>query len=278
MVSTHPLAADVLAPSNNVLVYIGTGRYLAQADLTDSATQSIYAIWDNPADTSTIAKGSLLQQSITEESTNLVSSWRTTSTNSINWSTHRGWYLNLLSPNYVSGTPSERVIVSPRIVDATTDQEYRTAAGRKYWRVIFATSISEDDPCSSGGTSWIMELDLHSGARPQRAVLDYNGDGVISNRDYKGATDTNNDGIISNSEAAAGAVQSGTFLGDMVVGEISLLAYAPPDDGSTSDEDASKGKLYKQFGQITGSLKSLPNGGVGSSVTTSPRVFWRQIY
>ncbi|MFS8609890.1 MAG: hypothetical protein LOD94_18155, partial [Gammaproteobacteria bacterium] len=48
----------------------------------------------------------------------------------------------------------------------------------------FTTLIPTEDPCSFGGSSWLMELDVFTGARVVHPVLDLDGDGVMD--DYSG--------------------------------------------------------------------------------------------
>jgi type IV pilus assembly protein PilY1 len=285
-VSTHPLAPDVLAPSSSVLVYFGTGSYLTAADLTDADTQGIYAIWDNPADTSTVTKGQLLRQSFNPAITQTDGSlWRESSNDSIDWPTHRGWYVNLLAETTSPSGPSERIITSAKLIDANTGASYKTTYGKSLWRAIFTTAISKDDPCSSGGESWLMEFDLHSGGRPQAPVLDYSRDGKVTNRDSRGASDTNSDGKIDSDEAKLGTPMTGTKLLDMVVSDLEIIQYVPtetPDD-EKDPEDPSKGALYKMASGVGGGLETAggaqegTEGAAGAS-PTPVRVFWRQIY
>jgi type IV pilus assembly protein PilY1 len=51
-------------------------------------------------------------------------------------------------------------------------------------RVVFTTLIPDPDPCNSGGTSWLMEMDALSGARMQLTPFDNNRDGQFSNSDF----------------------------------------------------------------------------------------------
>jgi type IV pilus assembly protein PilY1 len=44
--------------------------------------------------------------------------------------------------------------------------------------------IANPNPCESGGASWLMELDMYSGARLPSTPFDLNGDGVFDEQDY----------------------------------------------------------------------------------------------
>jgi type IV pilus assembly protein PilY1 len=91
---------------------------------------------------------------------------RVTSQNNTNWSTHRGWFMDLVSP--VNDEEGERVVSMPLLRDD---------------RVIFPTLIPSATPCEFGGTSWLMELDAVSGFRLDQPPLDITEDGDIDNED-----------------------------------------------------------------------------------------------
>ncbi len=58
-------------------------------------------------------------------------------------------------------------------------------------RVIFTTIIPNDDPCTDGGTSWLMELDAVSGGRLDYTPLDLNDDSLFDSQDYITLKDEN---------------------------------------------------------------------------------------
>jgi type IV pilus assembly protein PilY1 len=95
------------------------------------------------------------------------------STNTINWASKDGWYLNLVPP---SGTATgERVLSVPLL---------------RFGRVIFNTSIPSADPCVLGGTGWLMELDAATGGNLPYSALDMNNDGLFDSADYVTYTDS----------------------------------------------------------------------------------------
>ena len=51
-------------------------------------------------------------------------------------------------------------------------------------RVIFTTLIPYTDPCSTGGTSWLMEIDALTGSRLEESPFDNNRDGQFSDEDF----------------------------------------------------------------------------------------------
>lgn len=161
-------------PSGGLMVYFGTGKYFENSDNVVGASpqiQSFYGIWDKSCNTGNCAdmtggritstNRSLLQvQSITHEVTDTNADYRVTTTNTVDWTAKRGWYMNLVPP---SGTAQgERAVSLPLL-----------RAGR----IIFPTVIPSTDPCLAGGNSWLMELDAFSGGRLNYAVFDKNDDG-----------------------------------------------------------------------------------------------------
>ena len=87
----------------------------------------------------------------------------------------RGWYLNLKSPAAAGGYKGERQVSNTTV-----------RAGK----VIFTTLIPDDDPCGSGGASWLMELDALSGGRLKTSPFDVNNDGKFDEKDMVTPTGT----------------------------------------------------------------------------------------
>jgi type IV pilus assembly protein PilY1 len=84
----------------------------------------------------------------------------------VNYTTSRGWYLDLQSPTL--GAQGERVVSLPILRNN---------------RVIFPTLIPSANPCEFGGSSWIMELDAVNGMRLEQPPLDITEDGHIDAND-----------------------------------------------------------------------------------------------
>ena len=154
------------------MVLFGTGKYIETTDKVVSQsnqnTQTYYGIVDrnSHADTDIISFSNLTQQQITAEPTVTAGgktfTFRTTTANAVGTS---GWYLNLLSP---SGFKGERQVSNTAV-----------RAGR----VIFTTLVPDTDPCSDGGTSFLMELDALTGSRLAQTPFDVNRDGVFDSND-----------------------------------------------------------------------------------------------
>jgi type IV pilus assembly protein PilY1 len=159
-------------PNGGVMVYVGTGRYFVDGDNIVSATpqkQSFYGVRDignSGSDYVSNSRDGLTAQTIQYEVTSGTVDYRINSTNTVDYSTKRGWYLDLESPT--NGLEGERVI-SPALL--------------RFDRVIFTTAIPSSDACDFGGSGWLMELDAISGSNLSYAVIDINGDGVITDAD-----------------------------------------------------------------------------------------------
>ncbi len=155
------------------LVYFGTGKHLETTDNNGAAggRQSFYAIWDDGATVS--GRSALLSQSITHEiaagATGNPFNFdvRVTTNTAINWSSHKGWYVDLVSPGDVE--QGERQVTAPILRNN---------------RIIFTTTIPSDDPCLPGGKSWLMEMDATSGSRLTFSPFDLNGDRQFSSADF----------------------------------------------------------------------------------------------
>ncbi len=160
-------------PGNrDLMVYFGTGRYLQHSDLANSEMQSFYGIIDRG--TAIGGRGTLLQQQITFQGVHSGYELRS-STNHFLLAQHDGWYMDLIDP--AAAEPGERVVSTPILRNR---------------RIIFTTLIPASGACSSGGSSWLMELDAWSGSRlqdpspydlGQNPVTDLNGDGTIDDAD-----------------------------------------------------------------------------------------------
>jgi type IV pilus assembly protein PilY1 len=146
-------------PSGGLIVLFGTGRYLANSDVTSQEQQAFYGIRDDGTWTSTATVTNLQQQSFRYQGDISGRAVRSVSRNTVDWGTQRGWYLNLLRD---SGEPSERVVNTSLVVRNM---------------VIFSSIIPSDDECDPGGTSWLNVLDVNTGGEFNHTLFDLDGDG-----------------------------------------------------------------------------------------------------
>lgn len=190
-------------PYGGVMVYFGTGKYFETGDNLvgfNPPLQRFYAIRDNgePVD----AGSDLQEQTILAETIEFGVKLRITSENPVDWTTQKGWYLNLLHP--VLGKQGERV-VSPAIL--------------RYGRVIFTTLVPVSDPCKFGGDSWLMELDAITGARLVKTPFDLNRDDRFDQGDNVNIGDLDLDGnddvvTVSGKQSIEGGISTSPAIFD----------------------------------------------------------------
>lgn len=216
-------APDVVLRGGFQIVFFGTGKYYEAGDIANLDIQSFYGVYDynwtgNPNNTQKANEGMLIRDNLTALTLSEVvlgsNIWRVTTNNTVG---ANGWYVDL--------TPGERVITDP------------IARSRK---IIFTTFIPDTDPCGYGGTSWLMELNMDTGATPPRPVLDVNGDGMVA------ANDTVNSG-------GKQVPPSGMSLG-------AGLASAPAIVGGADNSGLEYKYITKSSGEL---MKVLEAGGAG---------------
>jgi type IV pilus assembly protein PilY1 len=135
-VTTAPELGNV---SGTRYVYVGTGEYLGDPDVTNKQTQTMYGLIDDLSTTISPLRSNLVQQTILPTST---STQRLISKNAL--TTQRGWYLDLPSAT------GERANTDPVLVLGT---------------LIFTTNIPGTDACTPGGSSWLYALNYQNGGQ-----------------------------------------------------------------------------------------------------------------
>ncbi|QKX17358.1 pilus assembly protein [Microbulbifer sp. YPW1] len=138
----QPITATPTLGLNNqmdgaIMVYFGTGSYISSTDnAVGDVINSFYALADQDAEIS--GRSALMEKSIATQENgkrvvqdNEATSW---------WGNKKGWYLDLSFGGSVTG---ERITSKPLLI---------------YDRLLFPTLITSSDPCSFGGSGWLMEL------------------------------------------------------------------------------------------------------------------------
>ncbi len=155
--------SSTLANDPNILIILGTGQYLTDADPTSTNQQSIYGIWD--AGVSDITVSNLVEQTLESFST---STQRVMTNNTVNYDVNNpsngdlGWYFDLPDTG-------ERILIDPVV---------------RLEQVFIATSVPSSQKCDDGGGSgWIMILDAENGGEPSQGGFDLNSDGVFDGND-----------------------------------------------------------------------------------------------
>ena len=141
-VTTRP-EVGVIPQASTPAVFVATGKYLGTNDPGNSQGQTVYAIKSNLSTTlSNPRGGALVSQTIGADQTVSGGVIRTiTSSNSVDWATNSGWYVDLP----LSG---ERVNVDPTLQIGT---------------LIVASNIPETSSCTVGGFSYLNFFDYTSG-------------------------------------------------------------------------------------------------------------------
>lgn len=156
-------------PAGGHLILFGTGRYLASSDVSDTAKQSYYGIWDNGTFTSTAHRSDLQAQTFDFQDEAFSQTVRSVSNNTVDWAGgRRGWYLDLVDGIGSGSLVGERVVSTSVII--------RDA-------VIFSSIIPGTNPCEPGGTSWLFVLKLDTGGQFPFSIFDLNDDGNFNEDD-----------------------------------------------------------------------------------------------
>ncbi len=142
-VTNHPIYGQ--------LVLFGTGKIFTAADLTDASTQGLYAIRDTgvaPTSSNLLVQTLSADQSLSGETV------RTITNNSIDWTVHTGWKIEL--------TGGSRLITHPVL-----------RAGR------LQTTIT--NPVTSN--NYLLEPSFLNGGAPKSTIFDVNKDGALTAAD-----------------------------------------------------------------------------------------------
>ncbi len=170
-ITTRPAVGKHPENLNGFVVYFGTGKYLELTDIstTGATTQAFYGIWDKDVQGAFVQESDLVLQTFISTSTPLTvtdpngqqRTARVTTDNPIDWKKQRGFRLDL-------SAPGERQV---------SDAVLRNG------RIIFSTLIPNDQPCSFGGTSFVVALDVNGGKRLAAPFFDLNKDKLFDDQD-----------------------------------------------------------------------------------------------
>jgi type IV pilus assembly protein PilY1 len=200
-------------PDGGAVILFGTGKYLeAGTDPGSVSQQTFYGIRDNGAAVATqTGRGNLQRQTVHLQVTNdatVQSNLRSSTQNAIDWTTMKGWYMDLISTGTV---PSERVIFDPKLFGSI---------------LYFPTAIPSGDVCAFGGTAWDYFLDAVTGS--SLTFSPFLGVGKINTGDTSVPM-----AFASSRESRVGLSPTGTIIG---TGRGSGLLFktgtgGPPDSG-----------------------------------------------
>lgn len=228
-------AAPTLLPKpggkpNELVVAFGTGSYFRVTDSGDNQTQSLYGIFDDGS-SSGIGRDSLLEQTISQQkSSNYTIGKGTNSTteavdirvlsNNTLGGLDKGWYIDL---NKVSG---ERVISRASF-----------PSGYPVKRVRFSTLIPDNNDCGGGRDGYLMDIDLLTGGKTDKAVFDLNRDGKFNGLDSSDSNIVNGiKGVVSGEEIRVVLDNKTDLYVESVIVDLPS-DYTGPVDPSTDGSD-----------------------------------------
>ncbi|MGL4574137.1 MAG: hypothetical protein ACRCV9_05025, partial [Burkholderiaceae bacterium] len=175
-ITTAPIITS--HPEGGSFLVFGTGQFVTVADKSSVAVESVYGIWEKPgAAAATITAAQLDSRALSGTSVNDNDTLsndrvRTLSTTNVDYTTKRGWKMDLL----VDG---ERVIFNPIMRG----------------RVAFISTFvpKEGQVCTIGGNSGaLLAFDAINGKPTVRGPsIDINNDGKFDSLDYAQGASTN---------------------------------------------------------------------------------------
>lgn len=178
-----PLATTIpVGPTAGYVVVAGTGKFFELSDITTTAQQSLYSIWDPlefgvtaPAGTHLDMsvpsdKAKLVEQTIGSSVTTTVNTFSTVSSNTVSYTTtppKRGCFLNFAGTGQRMVYPIDILANRLAIVDT-----------------ISPSNVSLD-PCvnENGGSASVYILDALTCGATSKPLLDTNGDGNVDESD-----------------------------------------------------------------------------------------------
>ncbi len=166
----QPITAAPMVGKDNstgqTWIFVGTGQYLNDTDLSNEAEQTWYGLKDTG---STIAgRGSLVERDIVAEPTLAGRTVRVIEEGAASeLASSDGWYIDLVSP--VVGAEGERMVVPNRFQG----------------KALIGTSRVplSGDACSPSGKGFVMAINPFSGARLDATFFDASNDGLFNESD-----------------------------------------------------------------------------------------------
>jgi type IV pilus assembly protein PilY1 len=127
-------------------VAVATGRYLGTGDVTDTTQQSVYLLKDSL--TATGLGVVRTNSNVVKHTLSIDGTTARTTTEAVNWETQSGWWFDL--PN--------------------TGERVATNMGLQGNTLTVASAVPRGDACSSGGSSWLYDINLVTGLGDSGAI------------------------------------------------------------------------------------------------------------
>lgn len=205
----------------NLLVFFGTGQYIEEADKTTTDVMTYYGVSDDNFSISDDSSTAKTRADLTSKMMLTFDDVRAITGDAINWTSTDGWYIDLVE--YTSST------------DTTADELGERVIANSYITsgiLIFTTAIpntDSDDVCVSNSESWLMAIDIDTGAAATYTVFDVDGDG-----------DIDEDDVVELSEDESVNSAGIKLDGSMVTSDAAILSdvvYTNDEDGNVNEED-----------------------------------------
>jgi type IV pilus assembly protein PilY1 len=150
-------APELTMVSNMRMVFVGTGEYLGGTDIpgtvganaSASQTQTMYGL----RDTLTAALPEPLRPNLQQQTITTSGGKRTLSSNSVDYATKKGWYIDLPSTG-------ERLTTDPAIALSA---------------LVFTTNIPSSTVCQPGGSSWEYFINVKTGGLVDNSLVTWSG-------------------------------------------------------------------------------------------------------
>ena len=150
-ITTTPILGTV---SSKRVIFVGTGKYLEQSDLSTTQVQSLYAIKDDSATTTlvnprahTTTTPKMVRQTITQPTA--ASSNRTGTSNAVDFGVDLGWFIDFPDTSDASPYAAERQNVDGKLSLGT---------------LIIPTLVPSSSVCSPGGFGWLNYFNYADGS------------------------------------------------------------------------------------------------------------------
>ncbi len=192
---TKPITAQpaaIIHPSGGNVITFGTGKLFEATDATTTTTQTLYGVWDSVAFGSSttptgitqtgtttlvlqtisapITAGFTVSTSPTGVTSTASVNFFTVSPNSVDFTTKRGWYINLPNSGQRNVYPMRELFSGSGLIQADT----------------LSTAGISQDPCiqASSGRAWYYVIDGLTGGGPPTFGLDTNADNKVDSFDF----------------------------------------------------------------------------------------------
>lgn len=220
---TGAMSIAIDPKTNKRWIFGGTGRYLTNADVSNTAVQSWHGIIDDGR--SIVGRSALAQRTISDATPQGSYITRTFSAASANDMVGKqGWYADLLTAGVASG---ERMV---------SRSQY--SAG-----ILYASSLTpSSDVCASGGSGYLNAIDAFSGASLTIPFFDINNDGLFDNNDKK---------LVGGKLLPAGSVKTGGMIGEITIKRTGDTRYTIQSCDSTG---ACKSQPNVNLGNLRGRI------------------------